>query len=126
MVPKLALDWHRTLLKRPGDAAGFSSASGHSISRLFWRLAPFPTAGLPVVAGDTALDHFVAPLVARHDEGSEIAAAEAERAERHYNKELQQQRVHDRPSVLDKIMAVRKLDECVMVRHAVTHHHDPA
>ena len=47
----------------------------HSISRFFRRLTPFPFAGVPVVAGDAALDHFVAPLIARHDEGSEVAAA---------------------------------------------------
>ena len=72
---------------------------GHSISRLpfFWWLPPFPFAGVPVVAGDAALDHFVAPLIAGHDEGSEIAAAEAKRAERHHNDDLQQQLTHDRP-----------------------------
>jgi hypothetical protein len=32
--------------------------------RFFRRLSPFPFASLPVVAGDTALDHFVAPTVA--------------------------------------------------------------
>jgi hypothetical protein len=42
-----------------------------------WRLSPFPFASLPVVASGAALDHFVAPLIARHDEGSEIAAAKA-------------------------------------------------
>jgi dienelactone hydrolase len=48
---------------------------------LFRRLSPFPFAGLPVVAGDTAFDHFVAPPIARHDEGGEVAAAEAKGAE---------------------------------------------
>src|SRR6266571_1949888 len=62
-----------------------------------WRLPPFPFAGLPVVAGNTALDHFVTPLIARHDDGSEVAAAEAKRAERHHNDDLQQQLAHDRP-----------------------------
>jgi hypothetical protein len=42
---------------------------------------PFPFAGLPVIAGDAALNHFIAPLIARHDEGSEVAGAEAERAD---------------------------------------------
>jgi hypothetical protein len=37
----------------------------------------------------------VTPLTARHDEGSEIAAAEAKRAERHHNDDLQQQLTHD-------------------------------
>ena len=59
------------------------------------RLSPFPFAGLPVVASDTALDHFVAPLIARHDEGSEVAAAEAKGAESHHNENLQRQLVHD-------------------------------
>jgi hypothetical protein len=70
---------------------------GHSISRFFRRLSPFPFAGRPIVAGDAALDHFVAPLIARHDERGEIAAAEAKRAERHHNDDLQQQLAHDRP-----------------------------
>ena len=55
---------------------------------VFRRLSPFPFAGLPVVAGDMALDHFVASLIARHDEGSEVAAAEAKRCERHHYKDL--------------------------------------
>jgi hypothetical protein len=59
--------------------------------RFFRRLSPFPFAGLPVVAGNTALDHLVPPLIARHDEGSEVAAAEAKRGERHHNDDLQQQ-----------------------------------
>ena len=42
-----------------------------------------------VVTGDAELDHFVAPLIARHDEGSEVAAAEAKRGERHYEDDLQ-------------------------------------
>ena len=36
----------------------------------------------------TALDHIAAPLIARHDEGSETAAAEAKRAERRHKAEL--------------------------------------
>jgi hypothetical protein len=56
------------------------AACGHSISRIFRRLSPFPFAGLPVVAGDTALDHFVTPLVACRDKGGEVAAAEAKSA----------------------------------------------
>jgi hypothetical protein len=74
---------------------GREAACGHSISRFFRLLSPFPFAGLPVVAGQTALDHFVAPLIARHDEGSDIAAAEAKRAERNHNDDLQQQLTHD-------------------------------
>jgi hypothetical protein len=50
---------------------------------------PFPFAGLRVVAGSTALDHFVAPILVRHDEGGEVAAAKAKRAERHHDDELQ-------------------------------------
>jgi hypothetical protein len=46
---------------------------------------------VPVVAGDAALDHFVTPPIARHDERGEIAAAEAKRAERNHNDDLQQQ-----------------------------------
>ena len=58
------------------------------------RLAAFPFAGVPIVAGDATLDHFVAPLVARHDEGSEVAAPEAKRAERHHNEGPQEQLAH--------------------------------
>ena len=61
--------------------------AGISIFRL-WRLSPFPFAGLPVVAGDTALDHFVAIFVARHDKRSEIAEAKAKRAKRDHDDEL--------------------------------------
>jgi len=57
-------------------------------------LSPFPLAGPLVVVGKTALDHIAAPLIARHDEGSEIAAAEAKRAERHHNDDLQPQLAH--------------------------------
>jgi hypothetical protein len=45
------------------------SAAPHPLVGPAWRLSPFPFAGLPVVAGDTALDHFVPPLITRHDEG---------------------------------------------------------
>jgi hypothetical protein len=50
----------------------------------------FPFAGLPVVAGDSALDHFVAEAVARNEEGDAVAAAKAKRAERRHDDELQQ------------------------------------
>jgi len=43
-----------------------------------------------------ALDHLVAPVVARDDEGSEVAAAEAKRGERHHYDDLQHQLAHDR------------------------------
>jgi hypothetical protein len=52
------------------------------MSRFFRRLSPFPFAGLPVVAGDAALDHFVAPAVASDDEGGQVATGEAKPAER--------------------------------------------
>ena len=42
------------------DQGGGKAAVGHSISRFFRRLSPFPFAGVPVVAGNTALDHFIA------------------------------------------------------------------
>jgi hypothetical protein len=38
--------------------------------------------------GKTAVNHSGAPLFARHDEGSETAAAEAKRAERRHKAEL--------------------------------------
>ncbi len=44
---------------------------------------------MPIVPGDAALDHFVPPVIARQDEGGEIAAAEAKRAERDHNENLQ-------------------------------------
>jgi hypothetical protein len=59
--------------------------------RFFRRLSPFPFASLPVVAGDTALDHFFAPAVACDDEAREVSAAEANRAERNRNENLAQQ-----------------------------------
>src|SRR5262245_7132098 len=68
----------------PGSAKGKAGLVAPSCL-----LSPFPLAGLLVVVGKTALNHFVAPLIARHDEGSETAAAEAKRAERHHNAELQ-------------------------------------
>ena len=58
-------------------------------------LSPFPLAGPLVVVGKTALDHIAAPLIARHDEGSETAAAEAKRAKRYHNDDLQPQLAHD-------------------------------
>jgi hypothetical protein len=65
-------------------------ASSHSPRpRFFRRLSPFPFAGLRIVAGDTALDHFIAPFVARHDERGENTAAKAKRAERYEDDELQ-------------------------------------
>src|SRR4029077_19074277 len=54
------------------------------------RRSPFPFAGLPVVAGDTALDHFIAPLIARHDERGEVAAAKAKPAKSDHDDDLQQ------------------------------------
>jgi hypothetical protein len=66
--------------------------------RFFRRLSPFPSASLPVVAGDTALDHFVAPAVACDDEAREVSAAEANRAERNRNENLTQQLAHGPPS----------------------------
>jgi hypothetical protein len=72
------------------DQGGGKAAVGHSISRFFRRLSPFPFAGLPVVTGDTALDHFVAPAVACDDKGDQVATAEAKRAERCHDDELQQ------------------------------------
>ena len=58
-------------------------------------LSPFPLAGPLVVVGKTALDQIAAPLIARHDEGSETAAAEAKRAKRYHNDDLQPQLAHD-------------------------------
>jgi hypothetical protein len=55
----------------------------------FRRLTPFPLTGMPVVASHAALNHFVAPPIARYDEGDEIAAAEAKGAEHNNNAELQ-------------------------------------
>ncbi len=61
-----------------------------SLVRPAWRLSPFPLAGLPVIAGHTTLNHFIPPVIARHDQGSEVAAAEAKRAKRNHNENLQQ------------------------------------
>ena len=59
------------------------------------RLLPqFPLTSPLVVMGKTALNPSGAPLFARHDEGSETAAAEAKRAESHHNYDLQRQLVH--------------------------------
>jgi hypothetical protein len=62
--------------------------------RFFRRLSPFPFAGLLVVACHTALDHFVAKPIACRNERGEVAPAEAKRAERHHNRNLQQQFAH--------------------------------
>ena len=56
----------------------------------FWRLAPFPFAALPVVASDAALDHFVAPFIACHDEAGKVAAAKAKPAKGNHYDDLQQ------------------------------------
>ena len=48
---------------------------------LFWPPSPFPFASLPVVAVNPALDHFVPPLIPRHNEGSEGPTTAAKRAE---------------------------------------------
>jgi hypothetical protein len=74
------------------------AASGHSISR-FRRLFPVPFAGLRVVAGGTAFDHFVAEFGARHDERGEIATAKAECAQGE-NDDKFQQRLTPRPVLL--------------------------
>src|SRR5215468_1174832 len=97
---------HQALLSSSGSLAIFAAirrassrvsslaADSAGLILKYRRLAPFPFAGVPIVAGDAALDHFVAPLVARHDEGSEVAATEAKRAERHHNEGLQEQLAH--------------------------------
>ena len=74
----------------------WSTALLRPLVALVWRLTPFPFAGLPVVVSETPLNHFVPPLIARYDEGRQVAAAEAKRAERYYNEDLQQQFTHDR------------------------------
>ena len=51
-------------------------------------LSPFPLASPFVVVCKTALNHVVAPLIARHDECNEVAAAEAKHAERGHKAEL--------------------------------------
>ena len=83
------------LFDRPGRR---EAVRVHSISRLpiFWRLAPFPFAGLPVVAGDTTLNHFIAPFVACHDERDEVAAAKTKPAKGGHDNELRQL-THPRP-----------------------------
>src|SRR5262249_26193382 len=77
------------------------------------RLAPFPFAGVPIVAGDAALDHFVAPLVARHDEGSEEAATEAKRTEGHQDDELQQLTPRTSSGSLAMFAAIRRASSLV-------------
>jgi hypothetical protein len=51
---------------------------------------PFPFAGLRVVTGNTAPNHFVAPFVARYDERNEIAAAKTKPAKSDHDDELRQ------------------------------------
>src|SRR6516162_1346355 len=46
--------------------------------------------GLPAVAGDAALDHFVAPAVACDDEAGQVATAETKLAKGDHDDELQQ------------------------------------
>jgi len=76
----------------------WEAAVGISISRFFRRLFPFPFAGLPVVAGHTALDHFVAPAVSLNNKRDAVAAAKADGPEHHHNADLQQQLTHEEPS----------------------------
>jgi hypothetical protein len=64
----------------------------------FWWLPPFPFTGVPVVTGDTALDHFVAPAVSLNNKRDAVAAAKADGPERHHNADLQQQLTHEEPS----------------------------
>jgi hypothetical protein len=72
-----------------GAGSRHKLASSDGVRRgLFRRLSPFPLARLPVVAGDAALNHFIAPLIARYDESSETAAPEAKRTERRHKAEL--------------------------------------
>jgi len=71
-------------------AAGSGAALLLFVILKYRRRAPFPFAGVPIVAGDAALDHLVAPLVARHDEGGQVAEAKAKRCERRHDDELQQ------------------------------------
>ncbi len=86
-APSLKRPDFAEILDRPGRR---EAARSHSISRFLRRLSPFPFAGVPVVAGDAALDHFVAPFVACHDERGEITAAKAKRAKGPHDDELQQ------------------------------------
>jgi hypothetical protein len=72
-----------------GEPTGGSFAARGPALVLAWRRAPFPFASHPVETGDVALDHFVPPLIARYDEGGEIADAKAKGAERHQNESLQ-------------------------------------
>jgi hypothetical protein len=71
-----------------------AAESGRSISRFLRRFTPLPFSGVPIVARYTALYHFVAPFVACHDEGSEVATTKAKRAERYHNEYLQEQLIH--------------------------------
>ena len=85
----LPVDVHDTGRANILDGPGAAGSGGHSISRFFRRLAPFPFAGLPVVAGDATFDHFVAPAVAYHDERGEITATKAKPAKGDHDDELQ-------------------------------------
>jgi hypothetical protein len=76
------------LVKPTDQGGGKRRGAFKTLPPFFWRLAPFPFAGLPIVAGDTAPYHFVAPVVAYHDERNEIAAAETNRAKACHDHEL--------------------------------------
>jgi len=84
--------FYASILLKGGKAEGRTTAEaagGHSICRFRW-LSPIPFAGLPAVAGDPALYHFVAPMVACDNEGSQVFTAEAKRTERRDDNQLQQ------------------------------------
>ena len=94
-------------------------------------LSPFPFAGVPVVAGETALDHFVAPAVARDDGGCQVPDAKAKRAKRHHNDDLQPQLAHDAsfrafstaPGSLAIFAAIRRASSRVTPMGAIRWHH---
>jgi len=98
----------RTKAAGNGGAGLFRLAKGNqglvAPTRL---LSPFPLASPLVVVGKTALNQVVAPLIARHDEGSETAAAEAKGAESHYNENLQRQLVHEERRIVIRTKAAR-------------------
>ena len=58
--------------------------------------------------GDTALNHFVTPFVARHDERGDNTATKAKRAERHGDDELQQLTHRNNPGSLAMFAAIRR------------------